>query len=246
MLGYILTIVLIIFSLFYIVRSTRRKSTKAMCDNERIFGKWNPVSFEAPRPVPYPDWSVEKTRPLPYRPFKYGPDYFITMGIGRLDSNDWIELDNQWTRYHQEKLSRLSGERASHLCKTAPEAKDAALETMELLCEYLVYRYPSLFEYRFNDQNNEKQIRIKTTGEIYPINCEDPLKYASLLIEDDLAIMIEGSDGQYYLKAGVILLPGFWRLEDKFNLSLAQIHLSVDVPRFKEKCNIVWNVSFKK
>jgi alpha-1,2-mannosyltransferase len=185
--------------------------------------------------VPYPDWSVEKTRPLPYRPFKYGPDYFITMGIGRLDWNDWIELDNQWTRYHQEKLSRLSGERASHLCKTAPEAKDAALETLELLCEYLVYRYPSLFEYQFNDQNNEKQIRIKTTGEIYPINCEDPLKYASLLIEDDLAIMIEGSDGQYYLKAGVILLPGFWRLEDKFNMPLAQIHLSGDVPKFKEK-----------
>ena len=66
------------------------------------------------------------------------------MGIGRLDLNDWIELDNQWTKYHNEKLARLSSERASHLYKTSPEAKDAALETMELLSEYLVHRYPSL------------------------------------------------------------------------------------------------------
>jgi hypothetical protein len=78
---------------------------------------------------------------------------------------------------------------------------------MELLSEYLVYRYPSLFEYQFN--NNEKQIPIKATGEIYSIKFNDPLKNVSLLIEDDLALMIEGSDMQYYLKADSILLPGF-------------------------------------
>jgi hypothetical protein len=244
MLEYLLAIVLIIISLLFVVRSKFQKSTKTECETERIFGKWIPVSFESPRPDPYPDWSIEKTRPLPYRPFKYGPDYFITMGIGRLDLNDWIELDNQWTRYHQEKLSRLSTERASRLCKTAPEAKDAALETMELLSEYLVYRYPSLFEYQFN--NNEKHIHIKATGEIYAIKSDDPLRYASLLIEDDLALMIEGSDGQYYLKAGSILLPGFWRLEDKFNMPLAQIHLSGDVPKFKEKLQYSMERFFQK
>ena len=233
MLEYFLATVLIIGALFYVSRNIRKKPVRKISDKKRTFGKWTPVEFESPRPPPYPDWSVETTRPLPYRPFKYGPDYFITMGIARLDLNDWIELDNQWTKYHNQKHSRLSSDRAPHLSKTSPEAKDAALETMELLSEYLVHRYPSLFEYHFN--NKEKQIRIKTTGEIYPINSDDPLKYASLLIEDDLAIMMEGDDGQYYLKAGVILLPGFWRLEDKFNMPLAQIHLSGDVPKFKEK-----------
>jgi alpha-1,2-mannosyltransferase len=230
MLEYLLTIVLIIGALIYIVRSIRKKSIKATSDKKKKFGKWNPVRFESPRPVPYPDWSIERTRPLPYRPFKYGPDYFITMGIARLDLNDWIELDNEWTKYHNEKISRLSSSRSSHLYKIAPEAQDAALETMELLSEYLVHRYPSLFEY-----HNENEIRIKTTGEIYPINSCDPLKYASLLIQDDLALMIEGDDGQYYLKGGIILIPGFWRMEDKFNMPLAQIHLSGDVPKFKEK-----------
>ena len=46
---------------------------------------------------------------------------------------------------------------------------------------------------------------------------------------------MEGDDGQYYLKGGIILIPGFWRIEDKFNMPLAQIHLSGDVPKFKEK-----------
>ena len=233
MFEYLLTAVLLIGALFYVIQSVRKKSITTTSNKTRTSGQWKPVSFKSPRPDPYPDWSIETTRPLPYRPFKYGPNYFITMGISRLDLNEWIELDNEWTRYHQEKLSRLSSERAPQLCKTAPEAKDAALETMELLSEYLVHRYPSLFEYQFS--NKQKQIRIKTTGEIYPMDSDDPLKYASLLIEDDLAIMMEGTDGQYYLKAGVILIPGFWRLQDKFNMPLAQIHLSGDVPQFKEK-----------
>ena len=46
---------------------------------------------------------------------------------------------------------------------------------------------------------------------------------------------MEGNDGQYYLNSDVILLPCFWRLQGKFNMRLAQIHLPDDVPKFKEK-----------
>ena len=233
MLEYLLLSVVAFGTLFYVVRSRRKKQTVTASNNKRTFGKWTPVNFQAPPPPPYPNWSIESTNPLPYRPFKYGPDYFITMGICRLDLNDWIEIDNQWIRYHKEKVARLTGERASRLCKTAPEAYDAALETMELLSEYLVCRYPSLFEFEFN--GTQKQIRITMTGESYPIYSNDPLRCAAFLIQDDLALMIEGNDGQYYLKAGAIPLPGFWRLEDKFNMSLTEIHTSGEVPKFREK-----------
>jgi alpha-1,2-mannosyltransferase len=233
MLEYLLLAVITVGTLFYIVRSGRKKQIVTTSNDKRLFGKWTPVDFKAPSPSAYPNWSIETTNPLPYRPFKYGPDYFVTMGICRLDWNDWIEIDNQWIRYHNVKLARLTGERASRLCKTAPEAYDAALETMELLSEYLVCRYPSLFE--FESSSTQKQIRIKATGEIYPIQSDDPLKCAAFLIQDDLAMMIEGDDGQYYLKAGAIPLPGFWRLEDKFNMSLTEIHTSGNVPKFREK-----------
>ena len=55
------------------------------------------------------------------------------------------------------------------------------------------------------------------------------------LIQDDLALMIERSDGQYYLLAGSILLAGFWRLSDKFGMPLSEIHTSGSVPAFKPK-----------
>lgn len=61
------------------------------------------------------------------------------------------------------------------------------------------------------------------------------MEIAARLIQDDLAIMFERQDGKYYLLAGSILLPGFWRLSDKFGLPLSEIHTSGDVPLYKEK-----------
>ena len=77
------------------------------------------------------------------------------------------------------------------------------------------------------------------TGESFNIVqrplAEDPMQMAARMVQDDLAIMFEKSDGQYYLLAGSILLPGFWRLEDKFGMPLSEIHSSGNVPGFKTK-----------
>jgi len=78
-----------------------------------------------------------------------------------------------------------------------------------------------------------------TTGESFNIVerplIEDPMQMAARFVQDDLAIMFERSNGQYYLLAGAILLAGFWRLEDKFGMPLSEIHTSGDVPQFKER-----------
>lgn len=77
------------------------------------------------------------------------------------------------------------------------------------------------------------------TGESFNIVerplAEDPMQMAARMVQDDLAIMFEKEDGQYYLLAGAILLAGFWRLEDKLGMPLSEIHTSGDVPGFKEK-----------
>jgi alpha-1,2-mannosyltransferase len=147
------------------------------------------------------------------------------MGIQTMKWDEWIELDNEWLSYHQQKLNRIA-ERGHRLVKVHDMAKDAAQETLELLSKYLVMRYPTLFQYT---NEREEAIRILATNEVYPIvNSDDPMKYSGLLIQDDLAIMMEGPDGLYYLRAGSICLPGFWRLEDKFGMSLERIHTSGD------------------
>ncbi|KAI1480160.1 hypothetical protein F4774DRAFT_379879 [Daldinia eschscholtzii] len=198
----------------------------------REWGKWIPSDFRMPKPEPYPDWSVEHTKPLPYRPFRYGPKYNVTMGLRSVKHVDWIELDNHFPRYHADKARRIQ-ERGHKCCRTAPEAYPAAVELLEDLVDYLPARYPSLYK------RTDVGIDNLWSGESFDITtrplAEDPMQTSARLVQDDLAIMIERPDGQYYLLAGAILLPGFWRLEDKYGMALPEIHTSGDVPQFKEK-----------
>jgi len=118
-------------------------------------------------------------------------------------------------------------------CRTDPEAFDGAIELVEEFCSYLPERYPSL--YKKTDVGMDNII----TGESFNIMerplKEDPMQMAARMVQDDLAIMFEKEDGQYYLLAGAILLARFWRLKDKWRMPLSEIHTSGDVPQFKEK-----------
>jgi hypothetical protein len=195
-------------------------------------GTWTPSTFHPPTPPPYPDWNIHTTKPLPYRPFRHGPNYHVTMGLRTLNFSDWIELDNHFPRYHADKSRRITECGATH-SRTAPEALPAALELLDELTTYLPARYPTLYRRTetglLNLWNNES---IPTLVRPCP---EDPMQCAARLIQDDVAIMLERPDGQYYLLAASILLAGFWRLSDKFGMPLSLIHTSGDVPQFREK-----------
>ncbi|KAJ5682587.1 hypothetical protein N7462_005752 [Penicillium macrosclerotiorum] len=195
-------------------------------------GEWTPSDFRRPTASPYPDWDVHVSKPIPYRPFRYGPKYFVTMGLRSMKWDEWIELDNHYLKYHADKAQRID-ERAEKCIGTAPEAMDGAIELLEELCEYLPERYPSMF------QKTPTGITNLATNETFDITQrplpEDPMATAARLIQDDLALMFERPDGEYYLLAGAILLAGFWRLSDKFGMPLSEIHTSGDVPQFREK-----------
>lgn len=199
---------------------------------KRIAGQWTPSSFQTPKPPPYPDWSIETTKPLPYRAFRYGPKYNVTMGLRTVQFDDWIQLDNHYPRYHADKARRIA-ERGAKCCLTMPEAYPAAVELLEELARYLPSRYPTLYK------KTEVGLDNLWSGEKFniverPLK-EDPIQMCARLVQDDLALMFEKPDGQYYLLSGAILLPGFWRLEDKVGMPLSEIHTSGDVPQFKEK-----------
>ncbi|KAF2402628.1 hypothetical protein EJ06DRAFT_547880 [Trichodelitschia bisporula] len=193
-------------------------------------GVWIPSSFKRPAAAPYPNWDLHNTKPLPYRPFR--SKYFVTMGLRTMPWDEWIELDSDYPKFHALKAARIT-ERGERCCRTAPEAFDAAIELVEELCAYLPERYPSLYRAIGRGMENLH------TGEVFDIverpMSEDPMQMAARMVQDDLAIMMEGKDGQYYLLAGAILLAGFWRLEDKWRMPLSEIHTSGDVPQFKQK-----------
>lgn len=189
-------------------------------------------TFQASLPPPYPDWSIETTKPLPYRAFRYGPRYHVTMGLRTINPDEWIELDNQFPKFHANKVARIA-EREDKCVATHPDAYEGAVELLDELARYLPARYPSLF------RRTAVGIDNIFTGESFniverPLR-EDPMTICGRLVQDDLAIMIEQPDGQYRLMAGSILLPGFWRLSDKLGMTLSDIHTSGHVPHFKEK-----------
>ncbi|KAJ0424821.1 hypothetical protein BJY00DRAFT_326030 [Aspergillus carlsbadensis] len=205
----------------------RRHTAESEAEKE-----WAPSHFKRPLASPYPGWDVHTTKPIPYRPFRYGPKYFITMGLRNMKWDEWIELDNHYLRYHADKAQRIN-ERGDKCCATAPEAWDAAIELLEELASYLPERYPAMF------QKTPTGLTNLITNEAFNITQrplpEDPMQTCARLVQDDLAIMIEKPDGEYYLLAGAILLAGFWRLSDKYGMRLSDIHYSGDVPGYKEK-----------
>ncbi|KAK5168738.1 uncharacterized protein LTR77_006047 [Saxophila tyrrhenica] len=200
-------------------------------------GTWEPSSFKRPPATPYHDWSLTDTKPLPYRPFRLGPKYPITMGLRSMQWDDWIELDSDYLTYHATKARRIA-ERGQRCCRTDPDprVRDGAVELLEELSSYLPERYPSMFTKTAVGVTNTITNEAFDTRDLTVNGVrEDPMQLSARLIQDDLAIMYERLDGQYYLLAGAILLPGFWRLEDKFGMTLSEIHTSGDVPQFEEK-----------
>ena len=100
-------------------------------------------------------------------------------------------------------------------------------------CDYLPQRYPSL--YRKTPVGMENIVTGESFNIIERPLVENPMAMGARMIQDDMAIMIEKPDGQYYLLAAAVCLAGFWRLDDKWGLPLSEIHTSGDVPGFKEK-----------
>lgn len=192
----------------------------------------NPICYKQQRPRSYSQWSIHHTKPLPYRAFRYGPKYNITMGLRTIERDEWIELDNHFPKYHADKATRIQ-ERGSKCVKTHPDAYPAAVELLEELVGYLPARYPSLYK------RTSVGIDNLWSGESFDITerplREDPMAMCARLVQDDLALLLEQPDGSYRLLAGCILLAGFWRLSDKFGMSLSDIHTSGNVPSFREK-----------
>ncbi|KAE8355005.1 hypothetical protein BDV28DRAFT_63773 [Aspergillus coremiiformis] len=209
----------------------QRQKTNKYINTDRKPGEWIPSNFKRPRAPPYPEWDIHTTKPIPYRPFKHGPKNTITMGLRRMKWDEWIELDNHYLRYHDDKARRIK-ERGTRCSRTAPEAMDAAMELLEELTAYLPERYPSMFCKTATGITNT--ITQETFNTTRPLR-EDPMQTCGRLIQDDLALMLERPDGEYYLLAGTILLAGFWRLEDKYGMRLSDIHTSGSVPGFREK-----------
>jgi len=137
------------------------------------------------------------------------------MGLRTMSWNEWIELDNEFLAYHKLKCERLE-ERRDKIVKMDARGAGAGWECVREVGAYLSERYPGLYQRLGGDG-----VRNVATGEVFVLHegaGRHPMDMLARMIQDDVAIMLERGDGEYYLAAGAICLAGFWRLEDKFGM----------------------------
>ncbi|EKG14212.1 hypothetical protein MPH_08587 [Macrophomina phaseolina MS6] len=141
------------------------------------------------------------------------------MGIRKLDWSAWIELDANYLRYHATKCAELAKDVGAHVqYRDDAVVRDACREALQELAAFLVARYPGVFAWE-----DGGCVRNKATGEVFVVD----------------------ADGQYYLDAGAVCLPGFWRLREKFGLSLDELHFEANVPHYEQKLRKSMNRFFK-
>lgn len=82
------------------------------------------------------------------------------MGIRKLDWNHWIEMDSNYKRYHDLKVSELEKDLDAHV-KYFDDAitRDACFEMLEEVTRFLTHRYPRIFRL------SEGVLRNAVTGE---------------------------------------------------------------------------------
>lgn len=233
---------------------------KSPLSPQREPGEWDAVAFNYPSVEPCTD-EPHNIKPIPHRPFKWG-EYHVTMGIRSMPWNEWFELDHQFLDYHRirEERIRMRGGRIIQVLPTTPGlvggGHGAAVELVQEMAEYLSRRFPTTYSVKRRDPETDgsgwyglssiKEITIIPAGRTYVVDEEEPMALAGILVQDDIAIMIEGSDGRYYLQAGAIVIPGMWRLQDKIGMSLDDIHISGTVPQFESKLQLSMSRFFRR
>ncbi|KAM0202060.1 hypothetical protein ACHAQI_010993 [Fusarium lateritium] len=198
--------------------------------------------WKTPSPKPLVDFDLDSKTPQLYRPCRHGPNH-VTMGIRKLDWNNWIEMDSNFLWYHDLKVSELEKDIDAHVQYVDNAVtRDACFEVLEELTAYLTARYPKIF------QLSDGILRNTLTDEAfnYPAsNPKEAMATAAKLVQDDLVIMVEEEDGEYHLDAGAVCLPGFWRLSERFRMSLDTLHIEAKVPHYRAKLQKSMNRFFK-
>ncbi|GAA5871021.1 hypothetical protein JCM1840_007572 [Sporobolomyces johnsonii] len=225
--------------------------------------KGGPYRFPLVTSLPeYDLQALKETKPIPYRPFKWGPVYPQHMGIRNLSTVDaWLQIDNLYPSYLALRQSRTT-QLGPKVTRTLPGYHSHSLEALCEIASFLSVRFPCLFEVTrvkydpadertFGDSivgeeaGSVAAVKNLVTGETFDVGeIEEkegsewnPMQVAGLLLQDDLALMVQDppSGGQYRFVAGSICTAGSWRLRDKLGLTLDEIHFTGQVPQYGEK-----------
>lgn len=196
---------------------------------------------------------VTLTAPYPCNAIKGSRKFRITMGLRKLDVRNWLTVDKNYMKEHDIRNSLLKKERKK-VFECLPESREACAEILEIVSDFLCERYPSMF--RMKQDGAKTEIQNIKTGESFVSDGSDstmePLEIAVRLVMEDLNVLMQNSEGEYYLYEPVIvmvadlvsanktsraasatLFPVGWAVQQRIGWTISQMH--GPVPQWKEK-----------
>jgi hypothetical protein len=161
---------------------------------------------------------------MTYVPVK-GQPFTVSMGLRTMAADQWIEIDEHFETELAQKRQLFQTRRAE-VFGALPRGLLASTEVLEKLVDYLPVRFPQRYA--------------------APIEIDDsvhPLEVASLLVQEDLAIM-SPQDGQWVLTAAAVCFPSRWELSAKIGANMHGIH--EPVPHYEARIGKATDAMFDK
>lgn len=161
---------------------------------------------------------------MTYIPVK-GQPFTVSMGLRSMDPDTWIEIDEHYDTELAQKRHLLETRKAEVLA-VLPEGLAGSEEALERLIDYLPAHFPERFAARTDVDESLH-----------------PLEAASLLVQEDLAVM-SPRDGQWVLTAAAVCFPSRWDLASKIGADMHGIH--EPVPHYEERIGRATDAMFNK
>jgi len=145
-----------------------------------------------------------------HTPYKNG-EGGVKIDLEPIDNSNWLEIDNLFESEIAQKRT-LYQSHYDEVYQEVPESSESQSELLEILENHLKQYHP----------NHKISLESESSS----------LKKASLMIQEDLVLMLPKED-EYYLGAASLCAPSNWSLKEKFNKSLIKVHEFV--PSYAEK-----------
>ena len=156
-----------------------------------------------------------------HTPYRNG-DGGVKVGLEPIEEADWLEIDSLFDSEIELK-KKLYESNYKEIYQELDLSFKSQHELLEILKTHLNQYHPS--------------------HKITATESSTPLKNASLMVQEDLVLMLP-SEEKYFLGAASLCAPSNWSLKEKFNSSLIELHK--DVPSYEKKIGSRVNNLFNK
>ena len=156
-----------------------------------------------------------------HTPYKNGEEV-VKVGLEPIEEAEWLEIDNLFDSEIELK-KKLYESHYKEVHQELDLSFKSQQELLEVLKAHLKQYYPS--------------------HKITATETSSPLKSASMMVQEDLVLMIPEEE-KYFLGAASLCAPSNWSLKEKFNDSLIDLHKYV--PSYEKKIGNRVNNIFNK